>query len=125
MKEMTEEIIAAWENRIGPAIFTTVDEKGNPNSIYVTCVSRYDNKTIVVADNYFDKTRNNIKAGSRGSVLFITGAKKSYQLKGVIKYLEKGPIFDDMKCWNPKKHPGNAAAALKVDKAYSGSKKIF
>jgi hypothetical protein len=30
-----------------------------------------------------------------------------------------------MKKWNPEKHPGNAAAALKVREVYSGSEKVL
>jgi len=80
---------------------------------------------IVVADNYFEKTKSNIKSGSKGAILFITGDKESYQLKGPIKYYKEGEIFDDMKKWNPEKHPGHAAAALEIEEAYSGAKKIL
>lgn len=125
MKEMTKEISEAWESREGAAVFTTVDEKSKPNSIYVTCVSKYDDGTIVIADNYFDKTKKNILAGSKGVILFMTGDKKSYQLKGSIRYHQEGEIFDDMKKWNPKKHPGHAAAAFEIEEAYSGAKKIL
>jgi uncharacterized protein len=30
-----------------------------------------------------------------------------------------------MKKWNPEKHPGRAAAALKVEEVYSGSEKLL
>jgi len=29
-----------------------------------------------------------------------------------------------MKTWNPPQHPGHAAAALKVEEAYSGAEKL-
>jgi len=124
MKKMPDEVIKAWENRKGPIVFSTVDRKGVPNSIFATCVSKYNEGTIVVADNYFDKTKTNILSGSTGSILFITNEDKSYQLKGPIKYYTNGEIFDDMKKWNPKEHPGNWAAALEVEEIYSGSKRI-
>ena len=53
-------------------MLTTVDGAGVPNAIYATCVSRFDEETLVVADNYFNKTRKNILSGSKGSLLFIT-----------------------------------------------------
>jgi predicted pyridoxine 5'-phosphate oxidase superfamily flavin-nucleotide-binding protein len=77
-----------------------------------------------VADNYFDKTRKNILAGSKASILFITKGGTSYQVKGSIQLHSEGKIFDDMKKWNPAKHPGHAAAALTVEEVFSGSKKI-
>lgn len=73
MMVMPEKVVKAWENRSGPAILTTVDNSGNPNSVYVTCLSRYDNSVFIVADNYFEKTRLNILSGGRASLLFITG----------------------------------------------------
>ncbi len=125
MARIPEDVRQAWENRQGAVVFTTVDEQGLPNSIYATCVSLFGEDTVVVADNYFDKTRRNIKSGSRGSVLFITADNKAYQLKGHIEYHTSGAIFDDMKRWNPEKHPGHAAAALKVEEVFAGAKRLL
>lgn len=124
MSVLPEKVSKAWDARKGPVIFATVDENGIPNAIYATCVSKFDDDTIVIADNYFDKTRKNIFAGSRGSLLFITGEDEAFQLKGTIEYHTEGTVFDDMKQWNPKQHPGNAAAVLKVEEVYSGSEKL-
>ena len=125
MAQLPEEVRAAWEKREGPIVLTTVDEKGLPNSIYATCVSMFDEETLVVADNYFDKTRKNLQAGSKGSLLFITAEGKSYQVKGRMEYHTEGAVFQDMKKWNPEKHPGHAAAALTVEEVYSGAKKLL
>lgn len=125
MSVLPKEVSAAWDNKKGPVIFTTIDKNGAPNAIYATCVSKFDEETIVVADNFFDKTRSNILAGSKGSILFITNENKSFQVKGTIEYHKEGELFDDMKKWNPKKHPGNAAAVLKVEEVYSGGEKLL
>ncbi|PIP78327.1 MAG: pyridoxamine 5-phosphate oxidase [Ignavibacteria bacterium CG22_combo_CG10-13_8_21_14_all_37_15] len=124
MTELPELVINAWRKRAGPIVFSTVDTKGIPNAIYATGVSIYNPETIVIADNYFDKTRRNILDGSKGSILFLTDEKKSFQVKGSIQYYQKGEIFDDMKKWNSTKSPGHAAAALKVEEVYSGSEKL-
>lgn len=118
-------VIQAWEDREGPVVFTTVNLDGIPNAIYATCVSTYKNEMIVVADNYFSKTRENILNGSKGSILFITKEGKSYQVKGEIEYFKEGPVFDEMKKWNPEQHPGHTAAALKIETIYSGADKIL
>ncbi len=125
MAKLPEKVSRAWDDREGPIVFTTVDRDGVPNAIYATCVAKFGEDRLVIADNYFDKTRKNIFSGSRGSILFITGEGKSYQVKGTIEYHEKGDIFVEMKSWNPTKHPGHAAAALVVEEVYSGAEKLL
>ena len=122
--KLSETLKQAWKNREGPIILTTVDTAGQPNAIYASSVSLYDDERIVIADNYFDKTRRNIHSGSAGSLLFITADKKAYQIKGHFEYHESGPIFDDMKKWNPARHPGVAAAVLLIDEVYQGAKRL-
>ena len=114
-----------WENREGPVVFSTVDKDGNPNAIYATCTSKYSEEIILVANNYFSKTMDNIQTGSKGSILFITKEGKSYQIKGSIDYYTTGAIFDDMKKWNPERLPGHGAAALKVEEVYAGAEKLL
>jgi hypothetical protein len=125
MAKLNEKILKEWENRQGPIVFTTVNEAGVPNSIYATCVNNYNDEFLVVADNYFDKTKNNLMVNQEASILFYTKDDNAYQVKGTVEYLKSGAIFEDMKKWNPEKHPGNAAAALKVREVYSGSEKVL
>ncbi len=121
---ISDVISDAWPRREGPVILATVSKDGTPNIIYATCVSLYKGDRLLIADNYFEKTRRNIKAGSKGSVLFMTADQKAYQLKGLLEYHEDGPVFDDMKKWNPPKHPGHAVAALVIESIYSGAKRL-
>jgi uncharacterized protein len=125
MAQLPDSVLQAWEHRTGPAVLTTVDKGSTPNAIYVTCLALHDARTVVVADNYFDKTRRNILAGSKGSLLFITDSNKTFQIKGTFSYHTSGPVFDHMKSWNPKKHPGHAAAALAVEEVFSGAEKLL
>ena len=125
MAALPEKVSKAWKDREGPIVLSTVNEDGIPNAIYATCVSIFSEDTVVVANNYFSKTLKNILAGSKGTILFITKEGKSYQIKGSIEYHKEGSIFEDMKKWNPKKHPGHAAAALKVEEVYTGAEKLL
>ena len=125
MAALPAKVSKAWVDREGPIILSTVNRDGIPNAIYATCVSKFSDDTIVVANNYFSKTLENILAGSKGTILFITKEGKSYQIKGSIEYHKEGSIFEDMKKWNPKKHPGHAAAALKVEEVYAGAEKLL
>ena len=79
---LPKQIIEAWKNKQPAIVLTTVDEQGMPNSIYAPCTDLYQDNEIVIANNYFDKTKHNIDTGTKASVLFITEEGKSYQLKG-------------------------------------------
>jgi len=125
MTALPEVVSRAWENREGPAVLITVDTEGNPNAIYTTCNSKYSDDTFVIADNYFNKTKTNILAGSKATFLFITKTGKSYQIKGKIEYHTEGEVFDDMKKWNPIRLPGHAAAVLTIEHIFSGAEKLI
>lgn len=75
---MSDVVKQAWEERDGAIVLTTVDNTGLPNSIYVTCIGLSDDNRIVIANNYFSKTKQNIDAKSKATVLFITKEGKSY-----------------------------------------------
>jgi uncharacterized protein len=125
MARVPENVQSAWNTRDGAVVFATVDPEGIPNAIYVTCVSMHGDDKVVIADNYLGKTQDNIRAGSRGAVLFLTPEKKSYQIKGRIEYCTTGEIYEEMKGWNPTKHPGRAAVVVNVEEVYSGSERIL
>ncbi len=114
----------AWEQRGGPIVLTTVSATGVPNAIYATCVSKYDEATLLIADNYFNKTKANILEGSHGALLFITKEGKAYQIKGALEYYTEGPLFENMKSWNPTRLPGHAVAALRVEQVFAGREQI-
>ena len=124
MAFLPENVRRAWEDRDGPAILATVSENGVPNIIYVTCVAAFGDDRLVVADNYFDKTRKNLLHGSKGALLFRDKTGKAYQVKGSLEYHTEGEVFDHMKTWNPPEHPGHAAAALRIEEVYSGADKL-
>ena len=121
---LPEIVREAWINREGPVVLVTVSADGVPNAIYATCVGTFGDDRLVVADNYFDKTRQNLLGGGRGALLFITKEGKAYQVKGTLEYHRDGAVFESMKTWNPAKHPGHAAAALRVEEVYSGATRL-
>ena len=124
MAVLPDVVKEAWEGRKGPIILTTVAQDGTPNAIYAGCVRLVDDGNLVVADNYFSKTRANIQAGSKGSILFITNEGKAYQIKGSIDYHTSGEMYDAMKEWLNPKMPGVAATVLNVAEVYSGAEKL-
>ncbi len=124
MTALPDSIRQAWEDRDGPVILATVSPDGVPNIIYASCVGAFGEDRLVVADNYFDKTRRNLLGGGKGSLLFRSKDGKAYQVKGTLEYHKDGEIFQHMKTWNPPTHPGHAAAALCIEEVYSGAEKL-
>ena len=125
MNKIPEEVLKAWNEKQKAVVFSTVSDQNIPNSIYVTCISLFENSKILIANNYFDKTYKNIISGSKGTILFITQSDKSYQIKGSLKHETKGKAFDDMKKWNPAHLPGHGVAILEVEEIFSGALKII
>jgi uncharacterized protein len=124
MSVLPKMVNEAWKNRDGAIVLTTVDAEGVPNAIFATCVKKIRDDAIVICDNYFHKTRANIAAGSKGSLLFITNDKKAFQLKGSFEYLTEGELFDNLKDWVEEKHPKIAAVVLHVEDIFSGAEKL-
>jgi len=124
-KKMTEELKKEWDNRNKAIVLTTVSNDGTPNSIYATCNALFNDDSILVANNFFDKTLKNIESTGKASVLFITNDDKSYQVKGSVKHINSGAEFDDMKSWNPEKLPGHGVAVIDIEEVYSGADKIL
>lgn len=124
MASLPEDVRGAWDDRDGPVILATLSEDNVPNIIYASCVGAFGDERLVVADNYFDKTRKNLASGKKGSLLFRDTKGKAFQIKGSLEYHTEGEVFDDMKTWNPKEHPGHGAAAIVIEEVYSGSNKL-
>ena len=126
MSMLPDIVSKALDDREGPAVFTTVSEVGIPNSVYVGFVHKFSADKLVVADNYFCKTRSNIFAGGKASLLFITKERKAFQVKGGVDYETSGEIYDDMKNnWLDAKYPGHAAVVLNVEEVFNGAEQLL
>ncbi|MGB4413352.1 MAG: pyridoxamine 5'-phosphate oxidase family protein [Paludibacter sp.] len=125
MNKLPEIVSEAWQNKQDALVFSTVNADGVPNSIYATCVSMYNEAQVLVANNFYSKTLENIQAGSKGCILFITKEDKSFQLKGTISYFTGGELFDDMKKWNPTRLPGHGVAVLEIQEVFAGAQKLL
>lgn len=124
-QQLPREVIDAWNERVDPLVVTTVDENGLPNSIYASIVHLTTDGRIAVADNYFDKTAENIGSGTPAVFLFITPRKKAYQIKGHLEYFKSGPQFDTMLEWADPKHPRRGVVLMNPESIYHGSRKLL
>ncbi len=125
MATLPKAFLDAWNQSESRMIFTTVATNGEPNSVWVICVKKLDDNRILIANNFFHKTLENIKSGSRGSLLFIAPEREAYQIKGPLEYFTQGPVFDDMKAWLDPKFAGVGAVVLNIEAIYYGAEKVF
>ena len=115
---------AAWNNRESRMVFSTIDASNTPNSIWILCAKFVDDDKIVVANNAMGKTLENIKNGSKASLLYIAPEREAYQIKGRVEHHSDGPIYDDMKSWLNPKYPGTSAILLHIDEVFYGASKV-
>ena len=124
MSSLPQAFTDAWDQHEPRMIFTTVNKAGEPNSVWVLCVNKLDDKRILIANNFFNKTLENIHSGSRGSLLMIAPEREAYQIKGSLEYHTDGPIYTDMKAWLDPKFAGVGAVILNIESIYYGAEKI-
>ena len=89
MSVFPDKVSKAWDERKGPIVFTTVDKNGVPNAIYATCVSKFDEDTLVIADNFFDKTRRIFFQGVRGVFFLLLMKIRHFKLRGALNTTKK------------------------------------
>ncbi len=109
-------------NKQSPVPVATADPDGKPNVIFVGFLRIVDDETIQIADNFFDKTAANMEANPQVSIVGYDGeAKKSFQVKGRVEIVTKGPVYEDVKAWvyaKSKALPAKAAVVMHVEEVY-------
>ena len=125
LKQLPDEVLAAWKEREGPVVLVTVDKRHTPNAIYASITHLMSDGRLAVTDNYFFKTKANIDARAKACLLFITKNRKAYQIKGNIDYHTSGPLYEEMLAWSDPKHPRKGVAILNAHEVYRGKDKII
>lgn len=125
MTKIPERIVNEWNNKQDAVVLTTISAKGVPNSIYATQVALFDDNKVLIANNKFKKTLENIQVTKEATVLFITKETKSYQLKGRVSYKTEGDEYNDMKKWNRADLPGHGVAVVEIQEIFTGAEKII
>ena len=105
----------------------TADRNGVPNCVPVNAVKILDDETILVSDQFFSKTSNNIKGNPRVTITFWDKFE-GYQVKGEAQILTEGKIFEETSQWIRKMGEklgvplkAKAAVVIKVTEIYSVS----
>lgn len=125
MSKLPPQFIDAWQKREPRMIFTTVDSSSTPNAVWVLCVKQLDDQRILIANNFFSKTLDNINSGSTGSLLMIAPEREAYQIKGSLDYFTSGPVYDDMKAWLDPKFSGVGAVILSIESIFYGAERVL
>jgi len=127
MVSMPEEVRAAIA-KTNPVCIATVSEESVPNIVYVGFLKYLDDRTIVIADNKFDKTRRNILANGKLAVVVLDpDTRKAYQVKGTAEYITEGKRFEEVRNWVTSKRPDltpKGAVYVTPEEIYCGAGKI-
>ena len=103
--------------------FGTATLDGNPNINMIGIKKIQDDETIILADNYFNKTLANTKKNNKGTILTKRAEDKLwYQLKGTYEYINEGPEYETLKQWAKsikETYPAKGMVIFKVEKIYN------
>ena len=126
MAEMTERMKELFE-KVPTAVLATATPDGTPNAVPVGAKKIIDNQTILISDQFFNKTLANLKANPRASVTFWEG-REGYQLKGSITIETSGPRYEETAKWieelgNKAGHPlkSKGVVIIQIEEIYGVS----
>lgn len=94
MAKMNEKISKMFQGLL-TVVLATAGKNGVPNAVPVNAKGIIDDETIVISDQFFNKTLANVKENPQVSVSFWEGMN-GYQLKGKAQIVTDGPIYENM-----------------------------
>jgi len=102
----------------------TSNQDGTPNVVYIKFLKVVDDETVLIADNFLEKTRDNVLSNPKLAFVVRDDEKGSFQVKGSAERLTEGPMYDDVQTWVPETLPRVAAVVLHVEQIYNGAKQL-
>ena len=117
--KIPEEVREIFENK-KPHQLATASREGIPNTSFIGATYLRDGETIVIVDNYMNKTCCNIVSNPNVAIL-IRNDRKAYQLKGKCRYCTEGPEYEEAKRWmnaKSEKYPAKGALIVSVEEIY-------
>ncbi|MCF8012057.1 MAG: pyridoxamine 5'-phosphate oxidase family protein [Clostridiales bacterium] len=112
-------------NKNGIYAVATASASGLPNVVPIHFAKIYEEEedTILLADNFMDKSYKNIEENPWIAIsVWDTGKKLAYQIKGQASIVKSGKAFDDALAWVQKVKPDlkpKSAVLLKVTNVYN------
>lgn len=80
------------------AVLSTASPDGTPNAVPVGAVKIIDDETVLISDQFFNKTLGNMQANAQAALTFWQ-APEGYQLKGSVTIETGGPRFEESCKW--------------------------
>jgi len=81
-----------------PIVLATATKDGIPNVVPVGMKKIIDDETILISDQYLNKTRKNIEANPRVAIT-VWDEIEGYQIKGTVTIETSGPLFEETARW--------------------------
>jgi len=125
LTERMKEIFGKQVNRTFP--FGTADKNGVPNVVPVNGVKILNDEAILVSNQFFGKTLDNLKENPKVAITFWDKFE-GYQVKGEAQIVTEGEVFEETSEWIrkmgeklgfPLKSKG--AIVIKIEEIYSVS----
>lgn len=123
MAQMTERMMELL-TKVPAVILATATADGTPNAVPVGTKKIIDAETILISDQFLNKTLANLKANPKVAVTYWEG-HEGYQLKGTITIETTGKRFEETAAWieelgNKAGFPlkSKGAVILKIDEIY-------
>jgi predicted pyridoxine 5'-phosphate oxidase superfamily flavin-nucleotide-binding protein len=99
-----------------------VSDTGVPNAVPNQFFIVKDPKTILIGDNYWNKTAENLKKPNSSVALTSWEGYVGYQVKGVANYVTEGPDYETIKQKiksRNEKLPAKGCAIMTVTEVYN------
>ena len=116
LPEKVIENINTWKGR-ARAVLATVSDVGVPNVVPVGAVIVKDPETILIGDNFFKKTAENVRRPNCHVAVTSWIGVKGYQVKGTGNYVTDGSDYEFIREINPNR-PAKGCIVMKVTEVF-------
>ncbi|MEW6009743.1 pyridoxamine 5'-phosphate oxidase family protein [Methanobacterium alkalithermotolerans] len=94
---LNEEMMEAIEKNL--VFLATVSKEGVPNVVPIGFARPLNENTILIADNYMNKTIKNLEDNHKLSLIVQDAKSLPYQFKGTVEIFKSGEYFDEVVDW--------------------------
>ncbi|HMK47371.1 MAG TPA: pyridoxamine 5'-phosphate oxidase family protein [Methanocella sp.] len=103
------------------AFFATVSKDGMPNVVPIGAFKLLDDETLLISDQFFNKTAHNLKENSRVAISYW-GEKGGFQIKGMATVHTGDDVFKQDVAWMKEVRPNltpKSAVVMKITDVYN------